>query len=47
MRRCHPGTERRSPTDPRHLGTIGPLWTLLDLTPEGRQPDWDEQLDDE
>jgi predicted dithiol-disulfide oxidoreductase (DUF899 family) len=30
--------------DPRHLGTVEPMWTLLDLTPGGR-PDADEQLD--
>ncbi len=30
--------------DPRHVGTIEPLWNLLDLTPEGRPADWDEQL---
>jgi predicted dithiol-disulfide oxidoreductase (DUF899 family) len=30
--------------DPRHAGTIEPLWTLFDLTREGR-PEWDEQLD--
>jgi predicted dithiol-disulfide oxidoreductase (DUF899 family) len=30
--------------DPRHLGTIEPLWNLLDLTREGRRQDWDEQL---
>ena len=30
--------------DPRHVGTIEPLWNLFDLTPEGR-PDWDEHLD--
>lgn len=30
--------------DPRHAGTIEPLWTLFDLTREGR-PQWDEQLD--
>lgn len=30
--------------DPRHVGTIEPLWNLLDLTPEGRGADWDEQL---
>jgi predicted dithiol-disulfide oxidoreductase (DUF899 family) len=30
--------------DPRHLGTIEPVWNLLDLTPEGRPTDWDEQL---
>jgi predicted dithiol-disulfide oxidoreductase (DUF899 family) len=29
--------------DPRHLGTLEPVWNLFDLTPEGR-PDWDEQL---
>jgi predicted dithiol-disulfide oxidoreductase (DUF899 family) len=30
--------------DPRHLGTIEPLWNLLDLTREGRPAGWDEQL---
>jgi predicted dithiol-disulfide oxidoreductase (DUF899 family) len=30
--------------DPRHLGTIEPLWNLFDLTPEGREASWDEQL---
>jgi predicted dithiol-disulfide oxidoreductase (DUF899 family) len=30
--------------DPRHLGTLEPVWNLLDLTPEGRPTDWDEQL---
>ncbi|HEY6671091.1 MAG TPA: DUF899 family protein [Solirubrobacterales bacterium] len=34
---CDPGQ------DPRHVGTLEPLWNLFDLTPEGR-PDWDEQL---
>jgi predicted dithiol-disulfide oxidoreductase (DUF899 family) len=29
--------------DPRHVGTIEPVWNLLDLTPGGRG-DWDEQL---
>jgi predicted dithiol-disulfide oxidoreductase (DUF899 family) len=29
--------------DPRHVGTLEPLWNLFDLTPEGR-PEWDEQL---
>ena len=29
--------------DPRHVGTLEPLWNLLDLTREGR-PDWEEQL---
>jgi predicted dithiol-disulfide oxidoreductase (DUF899 family) len=36
------------PMDPgqdwRHVGTLEPLWNLLDLTPEGRPGDWDEQL---
>ena len=30
--------------DPRHVGTLEPLWNLLDMTPEGRPADWDEQL---
>jgi predicted dithiol-disulfide oxidoreductase (DUF899 family) len=30
--------------DPRHAGTLEPLWNLFDLTPEGRPQDWDEQL---
>jgi predicted dithiol-disulfide oxidoreductase (DUF899 family) len=30
--------------DPRHVGTIEPLWNVFDLTPEGRPTDWDEQL---
>ena len=30
--------------DPRHVGTLEPLWTLFDLTPEGRPGEWDEQL---
>ncbi|HEY3947038.1 MAG TPA: DUF899 family protein [Solirubrobacteraceae bacterium] len=30
--------------DPRHVGTLEPLWNLLDLTREGRPPDWQEQL---
>jgi predicted dithiol-disulfide oxidoreductase (DUF899 family) len=30
--------------DPRHVGTIEPLWNLCDLTPAGRGIDWDEQL---
>src|SRR5215211_4749519 len=29
--------------DPRHVGSLEPLWNLFDLTPEGR-PMWDEQL---
>jgi predicted dithiol-disulfide oxidoreductase (DUF899 family) len=31
--------------DPRHVGTIEPMWNLFDLTPEGRGADWDEQFD--
>jgi predicted dithiol-disulfide oxidoreductase (DUF899 family) len=30
--------------DPRHAGTLEPVWNLFDLTPEGRPADWDEQL---
>ena len=30
--------------DPRHAGTVEPMWTLLDLTPGGR-PDAYEQFD--
>jgi predicted dithiol-disulfide oxidoreductase (DUF899 family) len=30
--------------DPRHVGTIEPLWNLFDLTREGRPADWYEQL---
>jgi predicted dithiol-disulfide oxidoreductase (DUF899 family) len=30
--------------DPRHVGTIEPLWNLFDLIPEGRGTGWDEQL---
>src|SRR3954452_7481182 len=30
--------------DPRHAGTIEPVWNLFDLTPDGRGADWDEQL---
>jgi predicted dithiol-disulfide oxidoreductase (DUF899 family) len=30
--------------DPRHVGTLEPLWNLFDLTPEGRPTEWDEQL---
>ena len=29
--------------EPRHVGTLEPLWNFFDLIPEGR-PDWDEQL---
>jgi predicted dithiol-disulfide oxidoreductase (DUF899 family) len=30
--------------DPRHVGTLEPLWNLFDLTPEGRPTEWEEQL---
>jgi predicted dithiol-disulfide oxidoreductase (DUF899 family) len=30
--------------DPRHAGTIEPLFNLMDMTPDGRAPDWEEQL---
>ncbi len=30
--------------DPRHLGTVEPLWTLFDLTPNGR-PCADERIE--
>jgi hypothetical protein len=30
--------------DPRHLGTVEPLWTLFGLTPAGRQAR-DEQIE--
>ena len=30
--------------DPRHVGTLEPLWNLLDLVPTGRGTEWDEQF---
>ena len=30
--------------EPRHVGTLEPLWNLLDLTPEGRPVEWHEQF---
>ena len=30
--------------EPRHVGTLEPLWNLFDLTPEGRPADWTEQF---
>jgi predicted dithiol-disulfide oxidoreductase (DUF899 family) len=30
--------------EPRHVGTLEPLWNMFDLTPEGRPRDWQEQL---
>jgi predicted dithiol-disulfide oxidoreductase (DUF899 family) len=35
---CDPGQE------PRHVGSLEPLWNLFDLTPEGRPMDWAEQF---
>jgi len=31
--------------DPRGAPDLSPLWTLLDMTPEGRRPDWYPKLD--
>lgn len=30
--------------EPRHVGTIEPLWSLFDFTREGRPANWHEQL---
>jgi predicted dithiol-disulfide oxidoreductase (DUF899 family) len=30
--------------EPRHVGTLEPLWNLFDLTPEGRPVGWAEQF---
>jgi predicted dithiol-disulfide oxidoreductase (DUF899 family) len=30
--------------EPRHVGTLEPLWNLLDLIPEGRPSSWVEQF---
>ncbi|HEV8297569.1 MAG TPA: DUF899 family protein [Acidimicrobiales bacterium] len=30
--------------DPRHVGTIEPLWNIFDLTPGGRPSNWEEQI---
>ena len=30
--------------DPRHVGTLEPLWNLFDLTPGGRPSDWVEEM---
>jgi predicted dithiol-disulfide oxidoreductase (DUF899 family) len=30
--------------DPRHVGTLEPVWNMFDLTRRGRGRDWDEQL---
>jgi predicted dithiol-disulfide oxidoreductase (DUF899 family) len=31
--------------DPRHMGTMEPLFNMMDFTSEGRPAEWDEQLD--
>ena len=31
--------------DPRGAPDLSPLWSLLDMTPEGRRPDWYPKLD--
>jgi predicted dithiol-disulfide oxidoreductase (DUF899 family) len=31
--------------DPRHVGTLEPVWNMFDLTREGRPMEFDEQLD--
>lgn len=50
MIRHHWGSELfYAPTDddqdPRHNGTLEPLWNFFDLTPEGRPKEWHEQLE--
>jgi predicted dithiol-disulfide oxidoreductase (DUF899 family) len=37
------GTPVDASQDPRHVGTLEPVWNLFDLTRDGR-PGWDEQL---
>ncbi len=40
------GAEAADPgQDPRGAPDPSPLWTLLDMTPEGRKPDWYPKLD--
>jgi predicted dithiol-disulfide oxidoreductase (DUF899 family) len=40
------GAESADPgEDPRGAPDIMPLWTLLDMTPKGRDPDWYPQLE--
>ena len=33
-----------SAQDPRHVGTLEPVWNLYDLTREGRGAEWEEQM---
>jgi predicted dithiol-disulfide oxidoreductase (DUF899 family) len=37
--------ERDPGMDPRHVDFMWPLWSVFDLTPEGRGTDWRPQLD--
>jgi len=30
--------------DPRHMGTLEPLWNMFDMTRDGRGTDWHEQI---
>jgi predicted dithiol-disulfide oxidoreductase (DUF899 family) len=30
--------------DPRHMGTLEPLWNMFDITRDGRGTDWHEQI---
>jgi predicted dithiol-disulfide oxidoreductase (DUF899 family) len=30
--------------EPRHVGTLEPVWNLFDFSPEGRPIDWAEQF---
>jgi predicted dithiol-disulfide oxidoreductase (DUF899 family) len=30
---------------PRHVDSIWPIWSVLDVTPAGRPPDWERQLE--
>ena len=40
------GQEAADPgQDPRGAPDLSPLWTLLDMTPEGRRPDWYPKLE--
>lgn len=40
------GPESMDPgQDPRGAPDLSPLWTLLDMTPDGRKPDWYPKLD--
>lgn len=40
------GKETADPgQDPRGAPDLAPLWTILDMTPEGRRPDWHPRLE--